>query len=470
MTQTEDTNGFIPNSFQTPNILVDRVMPLLKPEEYVALSFAVRHILGWEDKIARRRARISLSMFQQCGLPVNTLRTALDALDRFRILRRIGPPTQDGQLWELAFNQPDIDWEGLKQRKARKTAMEKKRTAAARRARAAKRQDEVRSSVGQNTESAEGQHAGTSVRQNTGSSVPQHTGSSVGQNTEPSVGQTTRSSVAHNTGGLWDRRNQTQVLNDDGDPESPDQDHQTNKRAWDEGTRALVAAAWKGMGLSKALREMLLERDPEAALGLVYHARGEAKTNAAGLLRTMLKNGDEPMAKYADRAAWALASEPATDDAQVPVDAMYAEIAARFGPMVADSMRQAEEQRAASEPALSEPSEPSPEVLALDEVGPGQKTSMRSAWLAVMGQLELQLNRSTFDTWLRRAEPARFADGVLTVKVRHAYAPDYIPQHFPDIEAMVTRAAGIPVKVAYECDVKLFNHHLSLAPAAVSKG
>ncbi len=75
-------NEFIPNSFQTPNVLVDRVMPLLKPEEYMALSFAVRHILGWEDKIARRRARISLSMFQQCGLPRSTLRKVLDDLKR----------------------------------------------------------------------------------------------------------------------------------------------------------------------------------------------------------------------------------------------------------------------------------------------------------------------------------------------------------------------------------------------------
>lgn len=159
-------NEFIPNSFQVPNILVDRVMPLLKPEEYVALSFAVRHILGWEDKIARRRARISLSMFQQCGLPVNTLRTALDELDRFRILRRIGPPTQDGQLWELAFDDPDIDWEGLEQRKQRKSDVEKKRTQAARQARAAKRQANARSSVGQNT--------GSSMAQRTGSSVGQH--------------------------------------------------------------------------------------------------------------------------------------------------------------------------------------------------------------------------------------------------------------------------------------------------------
>jgi len=458
-------NEFIPNSFQTPNVLVDRVMPLLKPEEYMALSFAVRHILGWEDKIARRRARISLSMFQQCGLPRSTLRKVLDDLDRFRILRRIGPPTQNGQLWELAFNDPDIDWAALEERKARKAEVGRKRTRAARQAQKARRQDGSRCAVGQHTGSAVEQHARGVVKQNAGSVEGQHAGGAVGQHTGSVVAQHTRGAVGQHTGVLWDSTNQTQVLNDDGDPESPDQDHQTNKRAWDDATRKLVAAAWKGMGLSRALREMLLERDPEMALGLVYHARGEAKTNAAGLLRTMLENGDEPMAKYADRAAWTLASEPATDDAQVPVDAMYAEIAARFGPMVAESMRQAEEQRAASEPA---PSEPPPEVLALDEVGPGQKTSMRGAWLAVMGQLELQLNRSTFDTWLRRAEPVRFADGVLTVRVRHAYAPDYLPQHFPDIEEMVTRAAGIPVKVAYECDVKLFNHHLSPAPAEVS--
>jgi len=225
------------------------------------------------------------------------------------------------------------------------------------------------------------------------------------------------------------------------------------------------------MGLSKALREMLIERDPETALGLIYHARGEAKTNAAGLLRTMLNNGDEPMAKYAERAAWALVGVPKTDeratngsDPRLPVDSTYAEIAARFGPLAAESMRQLEERLAASEQAPDEPSEPLPEVVALDEMQAGQKTSLRSAWLVIMGQLELRLNRSTFDTWLRHSEPVRFADGVLTVKVRHVYAPDYIPQHFPEIEELMTKYTGIPVKVAYECGVKLFNHHLSPAP------
>jgi len=455
-------NEFIPNSFQVPNILVDRVMPLLKPEEYVALSFAVRHILGWEDKIARRRARISLSIFQQCGLPRSTLRKVLDELDRFRILRRIGPPTQDGQLWELAFDDPDIDWAALEERKARKAEVEKKRTRAARQAQRAKQQAGSRCAVAQHTGSVVGQH--------TESAVAQHAGSVVGQNTGGAVGQHTGCAVAQHTGGLWDSTNQTQVLNDD-DPDPGIQDHQTNKRTWDDGTRALVAAAWKGMGLSRALREMLLERDPETALGLVYHALGEARTNAAGLLRTMLDNGDEPMAKYAERAAWALAGEPESGDGvtngsdpRLPVDSTYAEIAARFGPQVAESMREFEASLAARAQAPDEPPKPSPEVAALDEMQPGQKTSVRSAWLVIMGQLELRLNRSTYDTWLRHAEPVRFTDGVLTVKVRHVYAPDYIPQHFPDIEELMAKYTGIPVKVAYECGVKLFNHHLSPAP------
>ena len=337
---------------------------------------------------------------------------ALDALDRFRILRRIGPPTQDGQLWELAFNQPDIDWEGLEQRKARKAAMEKKRTAAARRARAARRQ-EARSSVGQNT------------------------GSSVGQN----------------TGGLWDRRNQTQVLNDDGDPESPDQDHQTNKRGWDEETRALVAVAWKGMGLSKPLRDTLLHRDPETALGLLYHAHSEAKTNAAGLLRTMLQNGDEPMAKYAEEARRVLAGETG---------------GAEYTALVIDAMRRVEEFLNTHGRTNGKRDKAPPEVAALDEVQPGMQRSIRDAWLITMWQLEAQLYSSTFDTWFRNATPGRFVDGELTVIVRNSYAQEYLSKYFPNLGEMLSEFAGVPVTVKYECGLKLFEHHLDVTSVASS--
>jgi len=59
-------SNYIPNSFQTPNVLVDEIMPLLTPQEWLVLSFATRHILGWHDRIHERRAPISLSRNTGC--------------------------------------------------------------------------------------------------------------------------------------------------------------------------------------------------------------------------------------------------------------------------------------------------------------------------------------------------------------------------------------------------------------------
>lgn len=55
-------------------------------------------------------------------------------------------------------------------------------------------------------------------------------------------------------------------------------------------------------------------------------------------------------------------------------------------------------------------------------------------WLATMGQLQIQLNRATYDTWLRHAEPIHFAGdrtsgGTLYVSVPHHYAKDWIDRH-----------------------------------------
>lgn len=55
-------------------------------------------------------------------------------------------------------------------------------------------------------------------------------------------------------------------------------------------------------------------------------------------------------------------------------------------------------------------------------------------WLATMGQLEIQLNRATYDTWLRHAAPVHFAGdrasgGTLYVSVPHHYAKDWIDRY-----------------------------------------
>ena len=108
------------NSFQTPNHYVDTAMAMLTPEEYKCLSFATRHILGWQDKINKRRGFISLTMFERgyvsskgmvfggTGLTRPTIIRATDELTRLRFLLKIGEPTNDGQEWELG-EEPDFD-------------------------------------------------------------------------------------------------------------------------------------------------------------------------------------------------------------------------------------------------------------------------------------------------------------------------------------------------------------------------
>ena len=65
--KNKSPSNFVPNSFQIPNIYIDHVIPYLTSEEWRVLSFAIRHILGWQDKIADRQAYISLSRFSKCN-------------------------------------------------------------------------------------------------------------------------------------------------------------------------------------------------------------------------------------------------------------------------------------------------------------------------------------------------------------------------------------------------------------------
>ena len=136
-------NAVIPNTFQHPNIFIDRLMYYLTPEENVGLTFAVRRILGFQTNIMSRKDNISLSQFTDgitaedghilshgCGLGVNTVRNVLDSLERYKILI----PTTDkpnpikGQEYWLQDNENNIDWAGLEERKTKKIENYKKNT------------------------------------------------------------------------------------------------------------------------------------------------------------------------------------------------------------------------------------------------------------------------------------------------------------------------------------------------------
>lgn len=126
------SSKLIPNSFQHPNVLIDRLAYYLTPEENVVLDKAVREILGWHNKIESRKAPVSLSVFVDgklnketgerlclgCGLGIQTVRKALAALDEFKILVKVGKATQDGQLFWLQDDEAAIDWDALEERRA----------------------------------------------------------------------------------------------------------------------------------------------------------------------------------------------------------------------------------------------------------------------------------------------------------------------------------------------------------------
>lgn len=128
-------NRILPNTFQHPNIFVDRLMYYLTPEENTVLTFAVRRILGFQDNISSRKDNISLSQFTDglkgkdgttlcngCGLRPAGVRSALDALEKFKVLlpTTLTPDPRKGQEYWLQENEDAIDWRGLSARLAEK--------------------------------------------------------------------------------------------------------------------------------------------------------------------------------------------------------------------------------------------------------------------------------------------------------------------------------------------------------------
>jgi chromosomal replication initiator protein len=52
--------------------------------------------------------------------------------------------------------------------------------------------------------------------------------------------------------------------------------------------------------------------------------------------------------------------------------------------------------------------------------------NVEQAWQSVLGQLQMEMPRASFDTWVRDTKPISYQDGTLTVGVRNAYARDWL--------------------------------------------
>lgn len=52
--------------------------------------------------------------------------------------------------------------------------------------------------------------------------------------------------------------------------------------------------------------------------------------------------------------------------------------------------------------------------------------NVEQAWQSVLGQLQMEMPRASYDTWLRDTRPVRYDDGLMTISVRNAYARDWL--------------------------------------------
>lgn len=74
----------------------------------------------------------------------------------------------------------------------------------------------------------------------------------------------------------------------------------------------------------------------------------------------------------------------------------------------------------------------------------------RQIWARCLDELELQMTKATFDTWLRGSRVVEAGDGWLTIAVRHAYAIEWL-QHrlLPAIQPTVARHAGGDIRITF---------------------
>ena len=88
-----------------------------------------------------------------------------------------------------------------------------------------------------------------------------------------------------------------------------------------------------------------------------------------------------------------------------------------------------------------------------EQTFPGGARSLPDAqklWQTVLGELQLQMTRATFDTWLRGTQALAFEDNTLTVHVRHAYAVDWLQNRLlPVIRRTLRRHAGPQAEVVF---------------------
>jgi chromosomal replication initiator protein len=74
----------------------------------------------------------------------------------------------------------------------------------------------------------------------------------------------------------------------------------------------------------------------------------------------------------------------------------------------------------------------------------------KQLWQAALGELQMEMPRATFDTWVRDAELLTFEDGSFVIGVQNAYARDWLQERLlSTVKRVLTRMVGASVDVRF---------------------
>ena len=72
------------------------------------------------------------------------------------------------------------------------------------------------------------------------------------------------------------------------------------------------------------------------------------------------------------------------------------------------------------------------------------------AWQAAVGQLQMEMQKAAFDTWVRDTEMISFEDGIFIVGVKNAYARDWLTERLSStVNRMLTGILNRTVQVRF---------------------
>ena len=75
----------------------------------------------------------------------------------------------------------------------------------------------------------------------------------------------------------------------------------------------------------------------------------------------------------------------------------------------------------------------------------------KQAWQAALGQLQLEMPKAAYDTWVRDAELISVSDSKFTIGVRNAYARDWLDSRLKStISKLLTGSLNRPIEIEFE--------------------